>query len=415
MNDDIDALKKRKERINSLLEIINNFRSDELELSMDEHHVERWLKQFDDDSQDVILQETINIFQNWYCNRAEILKYIQDVIQYLKKQYGYETDAEVFKNVSFPSCSLKGMSQGQILQMLKDYSLENAHQTLLQCTNDSVSHFVYIDDGIYTGKTACKEITSLMALMPKDSTLDAFFLFGCSDGIKWAKYKLLTNANDRRIKLDIFPWKTLTNSKTEHIDDDGQTKIIESHLCLWPSRLLSCIPQVRDFERDFITSQKVHEFHPYRESNWTTDKGVFINDNDRLIVEREFLLKGIELIGFCKENSGMLPLGFDRWPSFGLGSFCATDLNISNTAPLVLWWGNVEKNGSVLDRWYPLLPRRIGGVESDVEFEMIDWADYYDDEVDYQDGYNTCPDCGCSINDKNDGGNGFCCFCAWKH
>lgn len=81
---------------------------------------------------------------------------------------------------------------------------------------------------------------------------------------------------------------------------------------------------------------------------------------------------------------------------------------------MVLWWGNIKKDGSVLDNWYPLLPRRIGGIEAVLDPEMYDYWDYEDD-TDYQDGYNTCPDCGRKINSENDGGNGFCCFCAWNH
>lgn len=37
----------------------------------------------------------------------------------------------------------------------------------------------------------------------------------------------------------------------------------------------------------------------------------------------------------------------------------------------------------------------------------------YDEPLDG--AYNTCPDCGCEINFDNDGGNGFCSNCAWKH
>ncbi len=39
------------------------------------------------------------------------------------------------------------------------------------------------------------------------------------------------------------------------------------------------------------------------------------------------------------------------------------------------------------------------------------------DDGAYDDGtyYNTCPDCGCRIGIENDGGNGFCINCAWKH
>ena len=405
---------KRKEIIDSLLDIIHDFRCEELDFRMDRSHIEKWLEQFDSRYQDVILQETVTIFQDWYCNRERILDFIKDVLRCLKERYGYETDAELFGNVSFPSCSLKGMSQVQILQMLADYSVETAQRMMLQCTNTSVSHFVYIDDGIYTGKTALKEIASLLELLPENSTLDAFFIFGCTNGINYANKMLKQSAADKKVKLSILRWKNLANNKRSHRSEDGLTVEIEPHRCLWPYVSLKGLPEISAFGRDYISSSKVHEFHPYREDDWMTDKGVFTNHLNRNIVEREFLLKGIELTKYRKEDSGMLPLGFDSWPSFGLGSFCATDLNISNTAPLVRWWGNIKKDGSVLDNWYPLLPRRIGGIEAVFDSEIYDYWDYEDD-TDSQDGYNTCPDCGRKISSENDGGNGFCCFCAWNH
>lgn len=36
-------------------------------------------------------------------------------------------------------------------------------------------------------------------------------------------------------------------------------------------------------------------------------------------------------------------------------------------------------------------------------------------EIDYEGNYNCCPDCGVALTDKNDGGNGFCSECGWKH
>ena len=41
-----------------------------------------------------------------------------------------------------------------------------------------------------------------------------------------------------------------------------------------------------------------------------------------------------------------------------------------------------------------------------------------DEEIEddgYDDIFDTCPECGCGISLRNDGGNGFCIDCAWKH
>ena len=154
------------------------------------------------------------------------------------------------------------------------------------------------------------------------------------------------------------------------------------------------------------------EKYLFRNGPWKEDKGVFSSVDNRNIVEREFLLKGIELAKHSHDN-GIYPLGFNSWPSFGFGSFCATHMNISNTSPLVLWWGNIEKKGDVLDLWYPLLPRRIGNIE---EVEAFDEPmEKVKINYDKDDQYNLCPDCGKHYGIMEDGGNGFCIKCAWNH
>ena len=119
---------------------------------------------------------------------------------------------------------------------------------------------------------------------------------------------------------------------------------------------------------------------------------------------------GSESSGIIK---GLYPLGYNLTPSLGFGSFCATDLNISNTCPIVLWWGNVIEKGNELDCWYPLLPRRISA--KDINPFDADWTLQEAEDDGYDDVFDTCPDCGCGISLRNDGGNGFCIDCAWNH
>ena len=128
-------------------------------------------------------------------------------------------------------------------------------------------------------------------------------------------------------------------------------------------------------------------------------------------LENELAQKGIEITSNLSKENKMYPLGYNLWPSFGFGSFCAFDMNISNSCPLVLWWGNLLNEDNALDNWYPLLPRR-SNAESD-ENDMLDWEN--DDLEKDKDQYNMCPDCFCYFGHEQDGGNGFCIDCAWKH
>ena len=80
---------------------------------------------------------------------------------------------------------------------------------------------------------------------------------------------------------------------------------------------------------------------------------------------------------------------------------------------MVLWWGNLEKNGSVLDDWYPLLPRRTNA-ETEENHNALNWEDENEDTM-TKDQYNMCPDCYCYFGIERDGGNGYCIDCAWRH
>lgn len=63
--------------------------------------------------------------------------------------------------------------------------------------------------------------------------------------------------------------------------------------------------------------------------------------------------------------------------------------------------------------------------ENDSDFSSAEIVDGALDETSYSDNnewdyfqlgeLGNCPDCGCTLNYENDGGNGFCLSCALKH
>lgn len=143
-------------------------------------------------------------------------------------------------------------------------------------------------------------------------------------------------------------------------------------------------------------------YYCFRNAGYQYTEGIFSN---RDIVEEEFLKKGIVITENIQDHKGLYPLGYNLTPSFGFGSFCATDLNISNTCPIVLWWRNVIEKGNELDCWYPLLTRRIS--DKDANPFDVDWEIEENEDDGYDDVFGTCSDCGCGISLRNDGGNGF--------
>ena len=228
----------------------------------------------------------------------------------------------------------------------------------------------------------------------------------------FSKSELEKICKAKNIKLNIHRWREVCNNKTiTRIDNVTSYEPVQE--CLWPSSRLAKLPEISSYieKLEGINGKKV--YYCFRNARYQYTEGIFSNLVNRDIVEEEFLKKGIAITENIQDHKGLYPLGYNLTPSFGFGSFCATDLNISNTCPIVLWWGNVIEKGNELDCWYPLLPRRIS--DKDVNPFDADWEPEETEDDGYDDVFDTCPDCGCGISLRNDGGNGFCIDCAWNH
>lgn len=406
------------EMIAQLALIIKDFRKGEMCIELDSTHVDRWLCQFPIESREAILSETIHVLSNWYFTRQYIEEeFLDSLISFLCRKYNYSSVHELCCTTTFVQAQEIGQSQKQLIQMLRS-RLDNQYGVQLNTKiSKETCHFVYIDDGLYTGSRARKDLSKLICQLSPGSTLDAFYLVAGSSGFAYTKDQLSLIAENHNVALSLYRLRHLQNIKNveKKVKHENSTDVYEesygaSQTCLWPDEELQSISRIFDYEISLKCPNSPK--YLYRKKPWKNDIGVFSSIQGRKVVEREFLLKGIEVVSMLSNPKGKYPLGYNLWPSFGFGSFCATDLNISNTCPLVLWWGNVEKQGNVLDNWYPLLPRRINNLNDDVEV--------MDRPVDrpahrLSPPYNLCPDCGMYFGLETDGGNGFCIDCAWKH
>lgn len=390
----------KDEYFESLAEIIKAYRKGELDFNLNSQHIKKWLSQFSEEAQETILLETIHIFKEWYFSYEKINKILDSVIEFIQKKYSFNNANDLLANFSVLEIQEKGDSQHTLVSMLS----ENMHQkyglTVVKEIKQSIVHYLYIDDALYTGSKARKDLKKCIEMLPKNTTLDIFYIVAGQIGLTYTENKIKELATEKNIEVSFYCWKCLQNDKRG-----------EHHRCLWPENTLKTIPEVSDFQKEFEASCSNYEKIPYRTEKSKADKGIFTSVENRNVVEKEFLLQGIKITKSISENKGIYPLGYNLWPSFGFGAFCAFDMNISNNCPLVLWWGNNHEKGDVLDGWYPLLPRRVNR-ENKVEIE--DWEDFEND-IYIEDQYNMCPDCGLKFGIDTDGGNGFCIDCAWNH
>lgn len=238
--------------------------------------------------------------------------------------------------------------------------------------------------------------------------MDVFYIVAGQNGLEYVKKFLKKLTDKSNVSIEFHKWRLLQNDKRLFYNN-GDKEYFSHQVCLWPENALSSNKTILNYQKKYEELSSNHEKRPYREEPWHNDAGIFTIIKNRNIVEREFLIQGIKIVESISNNKGMYPLGYNLWPSFGFGAFCAFDMNISNTCPLVLWWGNPESDSEKLNLWYPLLPRRTKADNSQLEnYEHL--ANEY--EIDQ---YNMCPDCGEYFGIEKDGGNGFCVDCSWKH
>lgn len=400
----------------SISAIIKDFRQGTVGIDLNSDHVHKWVSQFDADDQKVILEETLRVFQKWYFNRTKLEQFLDEILQSVIQDENQENVPEIFKNIAFLDMQEKGKSQTNLVQMLqalvkKKYNCDINIQSQVSSGN---KHYIYIDDGLFTGSRLIKDLTRCVELASENTQIDIWYLISCESGQSYGEEKVELKASDKNLNIQIHVMNEIHNNKTiENIN--GGTVWNPRQDCLWPNKALSDVPIIKDYKTNLERSLGIEKPIPYfyRTNRLNYLPGIFSSMKSRDIVECAFLKKGIEIVQKCKTEKGMYPLGYNLYPSAGFDSFCATDLNISNTCPLVLWWGNITKKGDVLDNWYPLLPRRTNeNTMSTIDFSGEMPYTKTGQEDAWKQVYTTCPACGKGICFENDGGTGFCINCS---
>lgn len=221
--------------------------------------------------------------------------------------------------------------------------------------------YVYIDDGIYSGNRAIEDLTDLLSIIPNNSEVYVFHFVATTFGTEEVRKELRSLSENKGICIEFLSWKKIDNNRKPVITST-YTEEYYQYMCLWPEKRVLKNPEVTTFinrVREKFPNQQF-EFRGYP---WSMQAGLFTSTENRRVIEEEFLLKGLYIYQFCDKSKKNYPLGGSCLRTFGTGTFCAFEDNISNTCPLVLWWGNVEPKGDAMDNWYPLLPRRINGDE----------------------------------------------------
>ncbi|MBK7757035.1 MAG: hypothetical protein IPI35_11670 [Deltaproteobacteria bacterium] len=298
-------------------------------------HIDRWIKQFDDDVQLPILAELHHVFERMYFNENRVTAFLSGIATNAKLT---GADPESFwRGAQLLNIQRTGNSQSDILAKF-DAVLKKQFGFGVDACVGSSGVYVYLDEAIFSGTKVRNDLMAWLQAAP--STLSVHVVtIAVHQGGEWhAGEKVRAEAKKLGKTLDLKFWrcKTLEDRKTYMADSD----------LLKPTSLPDD-PGVAEYVEEIDDPE-----HPLvlRPGKKVGKNGVFSSHDGRALLEREFLKAGVRIRKMCPNlPATMRPLGYHYFVTLGYGALLVTHRNCPNNAPLVFW---------VSPPWYPLFQRK---------------------------------------------------------
>ncbi|AVK83605.1 hypothetical protein C3943_08485 [Lysinibacillus sp. B2A1] len=324
-------------KIDELVNIAGDYQN----CKFDKEHVEKWLGQFPEDSQETIIEALNYTLEKSYVSKGTIKNYIQELIEF---------DGifnEPISNFNFLNIQIKGSSQIDLLQIFE----ENSGVAELKYVTDgkfSGERFIYIDDVFYTGNRLRRDIENWVNNV-EDKTrikrLDIVYYFIYDANFEFVKDKLKELLPNTEIKI----WrKSQLNNNIKKLDTyDAYLPCENPNYSTTTNDFISKL----DNSRSDAQKQYINLLRPAHVNNKSE---YFTNEVDRRKLESALFEAGVSIYNAEVTNESFKPMGYDYNKTLGFGNIIITFRNAPNNSPLALWWGTENLNS-----WYPLFPRKV--------------------------------------------------------
>lgn len=349
-----------EELANKIAELIKDYRNED-GISIDQNHVIRWANQFEEKDREFLLSELLHILPKSYLSKNDVIETLEEVFEYLRKKYSYDTIQSFLNNSRFLSCQSSAKSQSVLLNFLNEIAMKKYGVSILEMYSEKPKLWIYFDDVLGSGGTFRKNIGTKIDEYGKDNYISedikliCIFFFLHSWGRANAKFVLLKKYS-----------KDLANS----IDFHGAFEIQNNPRINFfnPNpKFNHAFPKQTDIGKTYIDNLEEsldlgydmnYSKFAFRSNDKPSTEEFYSSPENRDRYESIILKKGIEIIDDIEHLSakGTRPLGFTppSYKTLGTGSHAFTWRNISNTCPLVYWWE--------VNNWIPLFSVQNRGV-----------------------------------------------------
>lgn len=371
------GISRRGLLLQSLAVTIADYRQNEI-APIKASHVERWLNQFDESDQMVILEEMDMLMKRFYFSKNRVKESIRAFLK--ERVLKGRNPVTVLPHVSFLRIQTSGSSQIAMLELVDEILQEDYNCPLSMIGSEEIHTYIYVDDGIYTGNklrydlTDSDGTTGWISLRPSSQCgLLVYTIAGHKAGIDYVRNHLKSAADRKDMRLLRDTTLMIENTREFGVNIE----------VLWPER----IPGDTLVDSYVFTLGQVRVNNLFRPvSLLSMPERFFSSGNARRVIEQAFLKKGIQIVQASQNPApSMRPLGYMKLSSLGFGTLFVTYRNIANNCPLVLWWGDPSYLQShPLGMWYPLFPRRTNAVRDILQTSLSE-EQIFDDDTFFDD------------------------------
>lgn len=321
----------RTDLLESIAETIKDYRTGEIPKPTPQH-VDKWVKQFDEDVQLPLLQEMDHVLQKTYFSMENVGEFLKS-LSTTKKLVG-DNPSQFWQNTKFLDIQGGGNSQHDMLVMF-DQLLQSQYDLQLADCGGTPQQYVYLDDGLFTGNRTRQDLEKwIREDAPAKGTLNIIYIALHNGGRYYASTNINKLAQSMEKDITIQWWRgiELEDRKSQSNNSDVLRPV--------------SIP-----EDNLVQSYVAGMTYPpaLRTAGSVGTNKIFSTDTNRQLLEQEFLKAGVKIRQQCPHlGDTQRPLGHMTLVSLGFGSLIVTFRNCPNNAPLALWVG---------DPWYPLFPR----------------------------------------------------------
>lgn len=323
---------------NSISSTIGDYRQSDHAAPTPEH-VERWVNQFDAAVQLPILREMDHVLKQTYFSKENTQKFLNGLFD-TTKLVGNDP-CTFWRSVNFLNIQGGGASQTEMLALFDQLLQDKCGFSVSDCGSKPHA-FIYLDDASFTGNRILRDLRDWIAKKaPAKTTVHIITIAQHSGGQYYANTNLIKAVQAAGKTIDFTWWRA--------IELEDRLTYTDTSDVLRPV----AIPEDTAVQA-YVAGMK---YAPrLRTPGGVGGKGIFSSDENRQLLEQEFLKAGMRIRGMCPHlGNTQRPLGHMTLETLGFGSLLVTFRNCPNNAPLALWAG---------DPWYPLFPRTTNSATS---------------------------------------------------